>query len=103
MTIKEIIWIFVERDNNHGDYHYASSVRCNLSDGKLHSYNTVIAQWHNGKLYINTTKYSVTTSRHQNYLKNLIERHYAMKCIYVDGVEIGAQDLLQYDKENRIP
>jgi len=94
MTIKEVIRTFVERNNNYGNYHYASSVRCNLSDGKLHSYNTVIAQWHKGKLYINNTRYSVTTSKLQNYLKRMCEEYPALECTYVEDVEIEAQDLI---------
>jgi hypothetical protein len=45
----------------------------NLSseNGKLYSYATCIAQWHEGKIYLNYTKYSTTTSHHQT----LVRRH----------------------------
>lgn len=39
---------------------------------KLYSYGTVIAQWKDDILYVNTTKYSSTTSRHQGYLEREI-------------------------------
>lgn len=35
---------------------------------KLVNYNTTIAEWDSGRLYINNTKYSKTTSTHQNYM-----------------------------------
>ena len=40
---------------------------------KLINYNTTLAQWHdNYHLIINCTRYSVTTSKNQNYLKTAI-------------------------------
>lgn len=38
---------------------------------ELVNYDTVIAYWNNGKLYINVTKYSNTTSKIQSQLKQL--------------------------------
>ena len=40
---------------------------------KLYSYNTCIAQFKDDLLYINLTKYSRTTSVHQNILIDLIK------------------------------
>lgn len=41
----------------------------------LYSYDTCIAEWHGVQLLINTTKYSATTSRHQNmFQKELLKR-----------------------------
>lgn len=40
---------------------------------KLFSYNTVIAEFKDDTLYINVTKYSVTTSKHQHQLRREIE------------------------------
>lgn len=37
--------------------------------GKLYSYNTVIVQWVGGKLVFNSTKYSRTTSKQTNWIK----------------------------------
>ena len=37
--------------------------------GVLWNYATPIALYYNGELYLNATKYSVTTSKHQNYIK----------------------------------
>lgn len=46
----------------------------NLStDGeRLWSYGTVIAQRVRGRVIMNLTKYSVTTSRHQNYMRRAL-------------------------------
>lgn len=40
---------------------------------KLFSYNTIIAEFKNNTLYINATKYSVTTSKHQHQLRRTFE------------------------------
>lgn len=39
--------------------------------GKLYSYCTCIAQWHEGKVYLNCTKYSCTTSHHQTLVRRI--------------------------------
>ena len=42
------------------------------TDGqKLWNYNTIIAEWKDSRLYINTKKYSVTTSKIQHKIKEL--------------------------------
>lgn len=38
---------------------------------KLFSYRTCIAEWYDGYLLINITRYSNTTSKHQSYLKHI--------------------------------
>ena len=42
-------------------------------NGKLYSYDTVIAQWDGIDLIGNSTKYSCSTSRHLGYIKNRID------------------------------
>lgn len=39
---------------------------------RIYSYNTVIGYRENGKVYVNTSKYSCTTSRHQTYLRRAL-------------------------------
>lgn len=63
MKNKDIVLEFLEQ-NKAG----RSSQSLTSSGDKLYSYATVIAQWYEGKLYINNTKYSQTTSRHQSLL-----------------------------------
>jgi hypothetical protein len=67
----------------------ASSLR--IEGDKLFNYNTVIAQRINGAIVLNVTKYSVTTSKHQNRLK---AEFYNART--VDNVPMGAQDLKRY-------
>ena len=43
--------------------------RLRIEGDKLYNYNTVIAYWFNGIMLINGTRYSKTTSVHQNRLK----------------------------------
>ena len=61
-------------------------------DGKLYSYNTVIAQKIDGKTYFNRTRYSVTTSKQQTYTAYEIGKHTLIK----KHVPIGCYDLTEY-------
>lgn len=59
---------------------------------KLISYSTVIAQWINGRLVINATKYSKTTDKHQAAI--IWDKRY--KPIYVYNVPRNTTNLLEY-------
>ena len=59
---------------------------------KLFSYATCIAEWNNGSLIINLTRYSVTSSKHLYYLK----RSYQGNHHTVLGVPIGESSLSKY-------
>ena len=59
---------------------------------KLFSYATCIAEWSNGSLIINLTKYSITSSKHLYYLK----RSYQGSYYTVLGVPIGESGLSKY-------
>ena len=61
----KVIDAFISKDKA---TNYSGSLRS--TGEKLFSYNTVIAQYIAGKLVVNATKYSVTSSRHINLLKN---------------------------------
>lgn len=50
----------------------------------LYSYDTELLRERDGRTYLNVTKYSRTTSRHQNALKIAFP-----DAIYVDNVPIG--------------
>lgn len=59
---------------------------------KLFSYSTIIAERIDGKVYVNPTKYSVTTSKAQGYL-----RYYLNDCVEVEAcVPIGVHSLARY-------
>ena len=62
MTNKEVCNAFVNKTNGQ-----SGSMR---TDGvKIYSYNTCIGEWVDGKIIINASKYSVTTSKQQHYLR----------------------------------
>ena len=61
MRWKEVIDKFVCKQ-------YSSGSNCMSIGEKLYSYNTCIGQWVGNVVYINTTKYSNTTTKLQNYL-----------------------------------
>lgn len=65
-TNKDVAVAFLQKQK------HTSSTRNFHSDGvRLWSYNTVIAQWDGGRLIVNATKYSSTTSgKHMSPLKN---------------------------------
>lgn len=87
MKNKEVIGNFInkcEAINHHG------SLRS--TGDRLFSYNTCIAQWVDGTIWINVSRYSNTTSRHQNRLISkcgifLLEVH------LIENVPINTQRL----------
>lgn len=56
MTNEEVVQRFFERRSG-------KSLNMRTDGIRLFSYHTCMAEWCNGTLYINTTKYSVTTSK----------------------------------------
>lgn len=76
--------------------HHTSSKVLNLySDGnKLFSFETCIAQWNNGVLIINCTKYSITTSRHLTLLRRALLNDVCI--IEVKDIPIETKDLEKF-------
>lgn len=69
------------------------------SDGRrLFSYDTCIAEYYNGRLIVNNTKYSVTTSKHRSNLLTEVSCGIdnPISIINVINVPIGTQSLIQY-------
>lgn len=63
---------------------------------KLFSYNTCIAQFNGHALILNETKYSVTTSKHQNYLRNAVTNSGIWATTYLtDNVNYNTRDLVE--------
>ena len=50
-----------------------NNVNLRSTGRKLYSYSTVIAQWYDSTLICNSTKYSVSTSKHMSYIKNYVD------------------------------
>lgn len=66
---------------------------------KLFSYETTIAEWFNGKLLINPTKYSSSTSHHQTLLRKAIIDYDISEevCVYTQtNVPINTSSLKDY-------
>lgn len=65
------------------------------SDGnRLFSYNTCIAEFSEiTELYVNKTKYSRSTSKHQSLLFKYLER-FSGNINYVDNIDINKQHLI---------
>lgn len=78
MNNEQVIKAFLHHEKAHtptriilnGVYEYKGRTLESTGD-KLINYSTVIAQWKDSRLYINTKKYSVTTSKIQNKIKEL--------------------------------
>ena len=59
---------------------------------KLYSYSTCIAQWIGNRVYLNCTKYSATTSRHQSLVRHICNP-YRISC---DSIPRGITKLDKY-------
>ena len=71
MTVHEVIEAFAKGKMSGGasKCKYYPQGRLRIEGDKLYNYDTVIAYWFNGIMLINGTRYSKTTSTHQNRLK----------------------------------
>ena len=66
---------------------------CSYGD-KLYNYYTCLAQrLSDGTILVNTTKYSVSTSKIQTYIKYVLTKYNG-----VNNVPLGASDLTRYSK-----
>lgn len=71
--------------------------KCNnlkIEGNKLINYNTVIAQFEDGYLYVNMTKYSTSSSRIQNMLLEEAEHYYYSCLIVVNEIQKNAKNLI---------
>lgn len=80
----------------------AKALNLEYTNNKLYSYSTVIAQRLNdGRVILNDTKYSCTTSRHQYYLRYYLSKVYSEnEIIKVNNVPRGTYDLERYIKKD---
>lgn len=90
MRNKDLIESFVR--NRHFNGRTGSMT---ATDGKLFSYNTCIAQHtKDGRLVINNTRYSVTTSKQQGYLRTAAKNfHDKVEC--VENIDFNTQRLVK--------
>lgn len=66
MTTSEVVREFC---GNHATEGSASNNRLRIEGDELINYSTTIAFRHEGRIVLNNTKYSSTTSRHQNRIR----------------------------------
>ena len=67
MTNQDVVIKFLNKQFCKGSNLYAE-------DNKLYSYQTCIAEWYKDKLLVNLTKYSKSTTKHQSYIGNNINK-----------------------------
>ena len=89
MRNKEVISKFV----NFAESAATANV-CSNGD-KLFNYGICIAQRHEGKIIVNVTRYSVTTSKIQGYLRAELSNKVVIK---VTSVPMGTRNLVPYIK-----
>lgn len=76
----------------------AKALNLEFTNNKLYSYATVIAQrLDDGRVIVNNTKYSCTTSRHQYYLRYYLNKVYSEnELIRINNVPRGTYNLERY-------
>ena len=88
MKNKEVIEKFLNRESAGGSNLYSDGCR-------LINYATTLAQWHdNYHLIVNNTKYSVSTSKNQTWLRGAITDSIVVKEVY--NIPINTKNLEQY-------
>jgi hypothetical protein len=91
MTTYELVKEFIQG----AEKGKASGGRLYIEGNKLMNYNTCLAEASGGVWYLNMTKYSRTTTTHQNRLHREL-LGYRVLPVVLDDVPIGAQDLKSY-------
>ena len=87
MRNKEVISKFVNFAES------AATANVRSTGDKLFNYYTCIAQRHEGKIIVNVTRYSATTSKIQCYLRRELSGYDVIK---VTSVPIGTCNLVPY-------
>ena len=89
MTNQEVISKFVNFAES------AATANVRSTGDKLFNYYTCIAQRHEGKYLLNVTRYSITTSKIQCYVRRELSDH---DVIEVTSVPRGTRNLVPYIK-----
>ena len=89
MTNQEVISKFVNFAES------AATANVRSTGDKLFNYETCIAQRHEGKYLLNVTRYSITTSKIQCYVRRELSDH---DVIEVTSVPRGTRNLVPYIK-----
>ena len=95
MKNREVISAFV---NGHYVNGQVRTTNLRTDGNKLYNYSTCIGQkLSDGTIIVNSTKYSVTTSKIQTYLRYAVSES-GKKSVEVLGVPLNAYDLTRYVK-----
>ena len=73
----------------------AATANVRSNGDKLFNYGTCIAQRHEGKIIVNVTRYSITTSKIQGYVRYELSGY---DVIEVTSVPMGTRNLVPYIK-----
>ena len=86
MKNEKVIENFVTRNNNKNISSHTKNLFTNTEGNKLINYKTTLAKfdYDTMTLYVNITKYSVTTSKIQNYLKKELQYLHGFTIEYVE-------------------
>ena len=87
MKNKDVIELFLQKKKARGSNLY--------SDGhRLVNYDTTLAEWYSEFLLIvNSTRYSVTTSKNQGWLKDAIDKRRKIIPLVIYNVPMNRKDL----------
>lgn len=67
---------------------------------KLCHDNTCMAQFHNGRLYINTTYYNRTKRKIRNMIADEAKKYIKHACIqYIDNIQVGCSALIKDEEK----
>lgn len=96
MKNKDVIEMFLSKKPAKGSNLY--------SDGnKLVNYSTTLAEWYSEfLLLVNDTRYSVSTSKNQTWLKSAIDKHKDIIVLPLYNIRIDTKDLIDvYESSKR--
>ena len=96
MKNKDVIELFLHRKKARSSNLY--------SDGsRLINYHTTLAEWYSEFLLIvNDTRYSVSTSKNQTWLKRAIDKHKDIIVLPLYNIRIDTKDLIDvYESSKR--
>ena len=95
MKNKDVILAFLEKRAAEGSNLYSTGKR-------LISYNTTIAEWYSDYyLLVNHTRYSVTTSKHQHYLRSELVNSSNIIELCLNNIDINTPNLIDIYESNK--
>ena len=95
MKNKDVVLAFLNKEEAWGSNLYSTGKR-------LISYNTSIAEWYSDYyLLVNHTRYSVTTSKHQHYLRSELVNSSNIIELCLNNIDINTPNLIDIYESNK--